>query len=423
MNPLFLRNNSEWRIAIECGNHKLHEEKITNSSSAFELGVSFQFEARFPSESQLTISLKSKNSEIAETRIDLEDRFYATCYATCGLPARFDLDGYNAWRDVLYPSQILEKKCEKFNLSLPKFEETNELVKLKIFSKSNILLFKEERKVLKNSRNKNEKTDEETERLLDDNESEINNAWVVKQQLALNALNSWQSLTKVKLVPEHVESRYLYNREINELEQGKIQMWIDMFSMDEGNPEAKVNLLDIRFKKPRKYQLRVIVYSTSDVTLDDYNPVTHERSSDIYIKGYLKAFRNKSQKTDTHYNSLTGRGNFNWRFKFDFDFLSSENLIVYEGFRGKEYKAEPVLVLECYDEDKFSGDDLLGSMEIDLTRVMPGSRTAKECSVNMLTRKTIKRMNLFKNNQHETGWYPLISENQLGVFINNEFKF
>lgn len=32
------------------------------------------------------------------------------------------------------------------------------------------------------------------------------------------------------------------------------------------------------------------------------------------------------QKTDVHYRSLDGDGNFNWRFVFDFDFLPAEQL-------------------------------------------------------------------------------------------------
>ena len=32
------------------------------------------------------------------------------------------------------------------------------------------------------------------------------------------------------------------------------------------------------------------------------------------------------QKTDVHYRSLDGDGNFNWRFIFEFDFLPAEQL-------------------------------------------------------------------------------------------------
>lgn len=32
------------------------------------------------------------------------------------------------------------------------------------------------------------------------------------------------------------------------------------------------------------------------------------------------------QKTDVHYRSLDGDGNFNWRFIFEFDYLPAEQL-------------------------------------------------------------------------------------------------
>lgn len=34
------------------------------------------------------------------------------------------------------------------------------------------------------------------------------------------------------------------------------------------------------------------------------------------------------QSTDIHYRSLTGEGNFNWRFIFPFDYLAAEERIV-----------------------------------------------------------------------------------------------
>lgn len=36
----------------------------------------------------------------------------------------------------------------------------------------------------------------------------------------------------------------------------------------------------------------------------------------------------ETQKTDVHYRSLDGEGNFNWRFVFPFEFLPAENVLV-----------------------------------------------------------------------------------------------
>lgn len=58
--------------------------------------------------------------------------------------------------------------------------------------------------------------------------------------------------------------------------------------------------VDISLRKPKKFQLRVIVFNTKNVILDDVNLVTGERKSDIYVKGFLGS-DTPSQKTDVHY--------------------------------------------------------------------------------------------------------------------------
>jgi len=64
--------------------------------------------------------------------------------------------------------------------------------------------------------------------------------------------------------------------------------------------------------------------------------------------------------------SLTGEGNFNWRFLFPFDYLRAEEKIV---FRKKEsalsvsdveFKVPPKLTLQIWDADLISADDFLG---------------------------------------------------------------
>lgn len=64
--------------------------------------------------------------------------------------------------------------------------------------------------------------------------------------------------------------------------------------------------------------------------------------------------------------SLTGEGNFNWRFVFDFNYLEIEEKVVHEekdsliqvGNTSKKFP--PRLVLRVYDADIFSSDDFLG---------------------------------------------------------------
>lgn len=102
------------------------------------------------------------------------------------------------------------------------------------------------------------------------------------------------------------------------------------------------------------------------------------------------------QKTDVHYRSLDGDGNFNWRFVFEFDFLPAEQLCLvskkvkpvctsfwailmlghwsslpnicavffyqeyFWNLDKTEFRIPPRLVVQIWDNDKFSLDDYLG---------------------------------------------------------------
>lgn len=85
-----------------------------------------------------------------------------------------------------------------------------------------------------------------------------------------------------KIVPEHIESRPLYNPDKPGIEQGKIEMWVDMFPMDMPLPGPA---LDISPRKPKAYELRIIIWNTDDVVLEDDAFFTGEKMSDIYVKG------------------------------------------------------------------------------------------------------------------------------------------
>ena len=67
-----------------------------------------------------------------------------------------------------------------------------------------------------------------------------------------------------------------------------------------------------------------------------------------------------AQATDVHYRSLTGEGNFNWRFVFPFEYLAAEEKIVISKkesmFSWDESitKVPPRLGLQVWDADAFS---------------------------------------------------------------------
>lgn len=68
------------------------------------------------------------------------------------------------------------------------------------------------------------------------------------------------------------------------IEQGRLEMWVDMFPMDMPLPGPP---LEISARKPKSYEMRVIIWNTDDVVLEDDAFFTGEKMSDIYVKGWV----------------------------------------------------------------------------------------------------------------------------------------
>lgn len=64
------------------------------------------------------------------------------------------------------------------------------------------------------------------------------------------------------------------------------------------------------------------------------------------------------------------------------------------------------MTLQCWDADVVSADDFLGSIQLDLTRMIKGADTAKACRLSMLKNKNRPTVNLFKE-KNVRGWWPM----------------
>uniref|UniRef100_A0A8C7DDA5 Otoferlin n=1 Tax=Oncorhynchus kisutch TaxID=8019 RepID=A0A8C7DDA5_ONCKI len=391
LHPADINGKADPYIAIKLGKSDIKDKDNYISKQLNPIfGKSFDIEATFPIDSTLTVSvydwdLVGTDDLIGETKLDLENRYYSKHRAICGIPSKYAIHGYNVWRDPLKPTQILAKLCKEGKLDGPHYGPGGRVkVANRVFMGPTEI----------EDENGTKQTDE---------------------HLALTVLKHWEDIPRVgcKLIPEHVETRPLLNPDKPGIEQGRIEMWVDMFPKDMPAPGPAI---DISPRKPKKFELRVIIWNTDEVILEDDDIFTGEKSSDIFVRGWLKGQQEDKQDTDVHYHSLTGEGLFNWRFIYPFDYLQAEEKIVISkkesmfAWDETEYKIPARLNLQVWDADHFSADDFLGAIELDLNRFPRGAKTAKQCSINMvLNEKDIPMVSIFKQMRIK-GWWPFLGK-------------
>ncbi|CAF3934843.1 unnamed protein product [Rotaria magnacalcarata] len=382
------------------------EGKLRNTLEPV-FGKSFEFDVQLPIQNLICIQLwdwdmTSSNDLMAETKIDIENRWFSCHRATCGLPKRYDSVGYNVWRDTKKPTQILEELCRTADIDSPVYAP--DFQSLKIADD----VFECDPECIEFI--KHAKTAGDTIHRKAHHESPDD---YTKENTALMALNKWGKTInpKLALVTEHIECRSLFNPEFPNIEQGKLEMWLDFFPMS--RPPSS-GITDITPPKPTSYQLRLTVWNTSDVELNDENFLTGEKSSDIYVKAWIVGENVDAEQTDIHYRSLSGEGNFNWRFIFDFQFLDIEEKIVFEAkdsvfqVGNTVKKIPPRIIIRVYDADFFSADDFLGECILNLTSFKYGAKSSKRCKADILLDPKHKGTNLFTS-KRISGWWPMIA--------------
>ncbi|XP_071369375.1 fer-1-like protein 4, partial [Centroberyx affinis] len=378
--------------SLDTKEHYIPKQLNPVFGEVFELTVSFPLET----EAVVTVmdhDLVGSDDVIGETRIDLENRFYSRHLACCGLAQYYDSDGYNKWRDAKKPSAILAELCRKNGIPSPEYRTSEVKVLNKLFKIP---------------------PDATPEDLLKKNQRSVEEEEELEEHAALSVLRRWGEMKEflpgaVPLVPEHVEVRSLQNQDKPGLPQGYLHMWVDMFPTDVPAPPP----VNIKPRLPIQYELRVTIWNTDDVFLDDVNPFTGIPSSDIYVKGWIKGLEGDKQETDVHFNSLTGEGNFNWRFVFRFDYLPTEKEVVYKkkesifSLEESEFRQPAVLTLQVWDYDRIAANDFLGSIELRLSDMVRAAKSSDKCSVQMAKDRAGPRFSIFRSKRMK-GWWPLI---------------
>ncbi|XP_053314601.1 otoferlin isoform X1 [Spea bombifrons] len=394
LHPADINGKADPYVVIKLGKTEIKDKENYISKQLNPVfGKSFDIEATFPMESMLTVAvydwdLVGTDDLIGETKIDLENRYYSKHRATCGISQTYAIHGYNMWRDPMKPTQILSKLSKEGKIDGPHYGPGGRVkVTNRVFTGPT---------EIEDENGQKKQTDE---------------------HLALSVLQHWEEIPRVgcRLVPEHVETRPLLNPDKPGIEQGRLEMWVDMFPMDMPAPGPAI---DISPRKPKSFELRVIIWNTDEVILEDDAFMTGEKMSDIYVKGWLKGQQEDKQDTDVHYHSLTGEGNFNWRFLFPFDYLVAEEKIVISkkesmfSWDETEYKIPARLTLQVWDADHFSADDFLGAIELDLNRFPRGAKTAKQCSIDMVAPEVdLPMVSIFKQKRVK-GWWPFVARNE-----------
>ncbi|KAG1682552.1 Dysferlin [Nymphon striatum] len=338
-------------------------------------GHMFELRGSLPLDKDLTVSIKDydlvgSDDLIGETVIDLENRYLTKYRATCGLPKQYYISGPNIWRDGRKPREILGEVCDLQNLPTPHFySDFSVSIGKKLYT---LLQFGDE--------------------------PPNPHLGPPGERIALHVLNT------MGLAPEHVETRPLFSPMMPGLEQGKIEMWVDIFPKSICAPGPAIN---INPRIPKKFELRIAIWNTYDVLLNDIN-VLGEQMSDIYVKACISGL-DDVQKTDIHYRSMDGEGNFNWRFVFPFEYLVAEQSIVVKkkahfwSLDATELHVQPKISLQIWDNDLFSSDDFIGIEVKDSGRL----GDIRQLTTMLQKKKNLDFMSLFDKNR-VYGFWPTI---------------
>uniref|UniRef100_H2ZAE4 C2 domain-containing protein n=1 Tax=Ciona savignyi TaxID=51511 RepID=H2ZAE4_CIOSA len=373
-------------LKIKVGKKRIvdRDNYIPNSLSP-TFGRMFELELKLPMEKDLHVEvfdwdLIGTDDKIGETVIDLENRYLSKFKAWCALPETYCISGPCPWRDQMRPKEWLEHKCRQ-----EKWDEP-------VWNSNTCVMV---------GGNTYKLDDYEKDKKACEHWGDAD------ERLALYILRTFPH------VSEHVETRPLFYDALPNIEQGRLQLWVDMFPKEYGDPGLPYN---IEPRKPSKYFLRMIVWNCSEIPMMDVS-MLGDKMSDIYFKGWISGLEHKRQKTDVHYRSLDGTGNFNWRFVFPFDYLPQERMV---HVSKKEHlwsldktvtKFPPVLNIQVWDNDLFGPNEYISEIILPITNMPKCCKFQRFCTLenvpDMQGNCKMEMLNLFDQNTPLKGWWPL----------------
>uniref|UniRef100_U3ICJ1 C2 domain-containing protein n=1 Tax=Anas platyrhynchos platyrhynchos TaxID=8840 RepID=U3ICJ1_ANAPP len=311
----------------------------------------------FPMESELTVAifdhdLVGSDDLIGETKIDLENRFYSKHRANCGVALQYDIDGYNMWRDAFKPTQILDSLCKKTSLPAAEYRQEEVKVGSKIFK------------------------------------------------------------VPPEAFPEGTEAMAtpVLGGELD----GFILQGCSLLLVVLGALSNTPLLLTIYFLLMGSFHISfVIFFFLTGIISCELGPQVTKNMVTYTLFHWIKGLDHDKQETDVHFNSLTGEGNFNWRFIFRFNYLPTEKEITYKkkdsvfSVEESEFREPAVLVLQVWDYDRISANDFLGSIELKLHDMVRAAKSSEHCTIKMAKENATPRFSIFRNKRMR-GWWPFI---------------
>ncbi|XP_045531675.1 otoferlin-like [Pieris brassicae] len=339
-----------------------------------------EFRCNIPEEYKITISLYDYNAIppdeiIGSTTVDLEDRIYTKHRARVGLSKEFTLNEQTKWRDCVKPSEILADLCQKNHLLPPVFLDTSAVV-------INGVKYVDEG-------NHRDITYSSTER---------------KENLCLSILHKWHTIPicGYHLVPEHVETRFLYNDDKPGIEQGQLHMWVDIFPLQCDTfipPPLEIKPFDLE-----EFELHIAIDSVRDVELNNLR-----NNLDLFVRAWLGSSENAQEKR-LYTHKTTDKFNCQMIFSFQYQ-LTAKKLHTKEVGALNELRdnLSPLLVVQIIEMSTVAV--CLGTLKLNLNEMSQGTNHLHDCNIERL--EMGNKVDLFTIGTHRA-WWPLQTLNDRG---------